>query len=443
MCGRHLWLANIHLDSAVLLLSSWLHLPRLTLSVPMPKRRSADAGGTTWVPPSRRPPPTSHRLCAPSGSGASGTTPSDSVWQARRGKSAPPRSLPSAAASRRIARATARRLNLAQSREPKSGFVRRRRVGAVTRARYERHVSVVRRECELRTTDFDCAPPEVLDMCVDAVLTAEYFDGGTAQDAREIFYGVLWARSLAKHLLPHSWDTCKGFKKACPASSREPTTLEHVVLLCDVLLEQRTRLASLAAAAALLHFDTYARPSELLSLRCDCLYPPPTDTNAFEKRWAVTFYPSVQADRSKVGDQDDTVLLGQPKAGRDWISVLARQIYTVARRRQPADHVFGLTLAQYEAQLKLGSKLAKFTKPITPHLLRHGGASHDCVCGYREDAVGKRGRWRSQASVARYSKLGRYWRVRATLSKADLSRAQVLLPRLAQRVGSAYVEFSR
>ena len=98
VCGRHLWLANIHLDSAVLLLSSWLHLPRLTLSVPMPKRRSADAGGTTWVPPSRRPRPTSHRLCAPSGSGASGTTPSDSVWQARRGKSAPPRSLPSAAA---------------------------------------------------------------------------------------------------------------------------------------------------------------------------------------------------------------------------------------------------------------------------------------------------------------------------------------------------------
>ena len=92
-----------------------------------------------------------------------------------------------------------------------------------------------------------------------------------------------------------------------------------------------------------------------------------------------------------------------------------------------------LTLAQYEDQIKKAACLVKLgSLRLTPHMLRHSGASHDAFYSIRSiREIQVRGRWKAAASVARYKKPGRMLLSQAEVSKsvwreADLARPKVL-----------------
>ena len=75
---------------------------------------------------------------------------------------------------------------------------------------------------------------------------------------------------------------------------------------------------------------------------------------------------------------------------------------------------------------------------ITPHCLRHGGASRDAL-EKLEDLRGiqRRGRWKARESVRRYEKAGTLLRVRSKFAPAFLSRGLRLGPTLPAKLRAA------
>ena len=68
----------------------------------------------------------------------------------------------------------------------------------------------------------------------------------------------------AKKLFPKAARALEGFFRLVPSKARDPLPWLVLVLFCDYWLSQ---VAPLLAAAALLQFDTYLRPGEILTLK--------------------------------------------------------------------------------------------------------------------------------------------------------------------------------
>eukprot|EP00959_Pyramimonas_sp_CCMP1952_P135582 2836648-Pyramimonas_sp.AAC.1 len=75
-----------------------------------------------------------------------------------------------------------------------------------------------------------------------------------------------------------------------------------------------------AAAAVLLGFDTYARIGALCAVKARDLFKPIRGTQP--ARWALVFFPEPDGEVSKTKTQDDTVLIGETAAERQWLNRL-------------------------------------------------------------------------------------------------------------------------
>ena len=157
-----------------------------------------------------------------------------------------------------------------------------------------------------------------------------------------------------------------------------------------------------AAVAALLQYDLYARPSEILCLKGRDLVPPVPSLNS---HWGVMFGNSEFAEQTKTGAFDDVVLADTPH--RPWANKLLQHVSKGTLHRDVP--LFSLTLAQYETVFRVFSERYRLAAGIfTPHVLRHSGPSYDAIHGLRSlDQIQARGRWTCAVSVARYKKPGR------------------------------------
>eukprot|EP00438_Fugacium_kawagutii_P026513 Skav230495 [mRNA] locus=scaffold2389:150110:150676:- [translate_table: standard] len=152
------------------------------------------------------------------------------------------------------------------------------------------------------------------------------------------------------------------------------------------------------ALLILVQFDAYLRPSEALHLQVDHLVPP---VGRRYSRWALIVHPSDLGERSKTGTSDDSVVLGDV-SDRSWMNKVASKLSEVQ-----AGHLFaGISLSDYERALdKAMDSLGYTSRILTPHILRHSGASNDAVHHRRAlPSIQKRGRWAAKKSVARYEK---------------------------------------
>lgn len=157
-----------------------------------------------------------------------------------------------------------------------------------------------------------------------------------------------------------------------------------------------------AAAAVLLQYDLYARPSEILNLKGRDIIP---SVRAFNSAWGVLFGNSEFGECTKAGSMDDVVLADS--SHRSWANKLLRHIGLQVGAAD--ENVFELTLAQYEQLFRDFSKFSGLqTGLFTPHVIRHSGPSFDLINEYRSfEAIQSRGRWAAAQSVARYRKPGR------------------------------------
>ena len=174
-----------------------------------------------------------------------------------------------------------------------------------------------------------------------------------------------------------------------------------------------SRQRAAAACAVLLSFDCFARGSDLILAWASELMPPVSGmTGPLASCWSLTLYPSTAPRRSKTHVQDETVKVGQTANARMWLNKICRPLLRMERkslRLIDLDPAMYLKLFAHAAVAALGH--------VTPHQLRHGGASADGAQMVSEAILMGRGKWADRRSVIRYMKPAVYVRRLARLSQ--------------------------
>lgn len=290
------------------------------------------------------------------------------------------------------------------------GFLRRSSVTAATAERYKECVreliQFVKKEARGRLSP---ANLEKADRALEAYLEQLFSSGESKEAGRYTLFGLAWARGWATRspAFPLSKQALKGWDRMEPAASREP-------IPCDIALAFARRLSSgtseevEAAAAILLCFDTYLRPSECLGLTRSHVVPP--HGQGATGQWAVTIAPAGLGAPSKTSTYDDTVIVGEAKKPRSQTSVVLKALYDT----RSVELFPRLTLHRFEVLMRKTCVESASGDAYMPHQCRHGGASHDALDGIRPMRdIQRRGRWRARESLRRYEKHGvllRVWR---------------------------------
>ena len=249
------------------------------------------------------------------------------------------------------------------------------------------------------------------DLALARYMNVLYFQGHNPSKGRYLLHGFVfcctgWPNNRQGQL-PNAARALKGWERLVPAVCRDPTPWGVVCLVAVVLVD---RGLVLFAAALLLQFDTYGRPSEILNLRgVDLIEPDSFATGAFGDHFAIVIAAADSGRRTKTGHVDNTVLVG------DRIRVFMREVVWLLKRctARPDDLVFPFSLPEYEAEVrKAAEHLGLGHLRVTPHTMRHGGPSHDAWVRVRDlKEIQARGHWESFNSVRRYEKHAKLLRV--------------------------------
>ena len=313
-----------------------------------------------------------------------------------------------------------------------AGALKRRSVSAAQLAVYDTHV--------LKFVDWSLSRRLHLwdDVSLDLML-ARYMDelfaaGESPSRARNTLYGLsfVYDRDLSKARCPRAHRCLKGFVKLAPEREVDPMPWKACLALADDMLKHCWK-DKLAAAALLIQFDVYARPSEVLGLNFGDLIPSgPRGPIAVVVRPANGGQEGDNADLrqaqhglarnrpAKNGTFDGSVLVGEAasaRGGRGLVFDLVQSLEKLRMNRH--SKVFPLTLAQYATCLsRAGRRLNIQTMRLTPHTARHGGASEDYFQKLRDiRSIQARGRWEAPRSTARYKKPGKLCRQIAEYEK--------------------------
>jgi len=201
--------------------------------------------------------------------------------------------------------------------------------------------------------------------------------------------------------LPRCRQALKGWRRKRPAASRLPLPWEVVALLANwMVLTHRWE----AAVVLLITFQGYFRPGEPFKLRVRDAVPPVAGSSG--RHWALILHPLELGVASKTKAYDETSIIDLPE-----FQFLGVALARLQAGRDPDQPLFRLPAAAFLSILREGAAvhdLDRFISRVVPYRLRHGGASFDIAAGKRTLAeVGRRGRWRTAASVRRYEKGGR------------------------------------
>ena len=231
------------------------------------------------------------------------------------------------------------------------------------------------------------------------------FDDGSAQNtASYTLFGWITLRVVPngpeRDLLPLSLAALTAWRSSSPSKSRVGVPPQVIYCFAQYCISQDHVDA---AAAVLLQYDLYVRPSEILGVRGVDIVPPVSTLTSF---WGVIFGNSDFGEPTKSGAYDDVVLADPTH--RTYACTVLKHIYK--KCKQSPKCIFPrLTLSVYEGLFRDFSKLHKLAPQVfSPHVIRHSGPSFDVMHSHRDiAAIQSRGRWASAASVARYKKPGR------------------------------------
>ena len=224
--------------------------------------------------------------------------------------------------------------------------------------------------------------------------------------------------------LPFSRQALKGWKARFPGHSRTGVDLSIWDLVALTACEQGHLLSG---AAMVIQGDAYLRPSEVFAITRDHLVPP----SAARTRgiWGVIVGLLEDGIPTKAGDFDDVVLF-DTKNRSDVNTVIA----SLARRSSSKTRCIfhPLTVEPYGKHIKAAcDSLGLSNLHLTPHCLRHSGASHDAYHALRDfSTIQSRGRWKAKESVRRYRRPGRMLLTQKQVSKKIWKAASSARPKL-------------
>ncbi|CAK0838390.1 unnamed protein product [Prorocentrum cordatum] len=278
------------------------------------------------------------------------------------------------------------------------GYLKQRSVGGATLRLYQREYEML--VAWWKAQRLSTASTEAHDEALERYLDKLFFDGEPASRANNVVHALMyhidevWAKT--PHF-PRTRRALRGFRKASQTWSRDGCPWEAALALAHWMGRQRTPFMANSAALTLVLFDGYLRASEGLGLGRDQLIP----------CWAAMICPEEEGRPTKSGDFDDTVIFGDTSEARR--PLLTKILQVLHRTTEAGALVFdGLSLNSYERVFRRGTlELGLENLRLTPHCLRHGGASTDGLDDLPIVQIQKRGRWKSLASCKRYEKKGR------------------------------------
>ena len=165
-----------------------------------------------------------------------------------------------------------RRLVAFRARGSPAGYLRTRTVTDKTAEKYKRLYAnfVAHSRRRLDTAECEISHDSALDMYLDE----KYLEGFAQSVLRDTIYAVAWHLNLHLRDLPLSQMALRGLRKLCPDKSRNPVTWEAVLVIVDELCASADPADVLTGAAAMIQFDSYARPTGLFSVCETDLFPP-------------------------------------------------------------------------------------------------------------------------------------------------------------------------
>ena len=228
-----------------------------------------------------------------------------------------------------------------------------------------------------------------------------------------------------RHQLPFSRDALKGWKSHFPGHSRTGVDL---VLWDLIALGALDKGYTMCAAAIIIQGDAYLRPGELFDLTHKHLVHP--SGSRLRNIWGVVIGLLELGRPTKAGEYDDVVIFNT--AGRIDVNAVVRRL--ASRKLADGTCLFSpLTFDKYGKQLAESAQAVGLGHlHLTPHCLRHSGASHDAYHHIRDiHEIQTRGRWKAAKSVSRYKRPGRMLLSQSQVAqsvwrKAIQARAQVI-----------------
>ncbi|CAK0881863.1 unnamed protein product, partial [Prorocentrum cordatum] len=204
----------------------------------------------------------------------------------------------------------------------------------------------------------------------------------------------------------------RGWRRRVPARTRLPLPWEIVALIATRLID-RGQLR--VALYALVTFAGHLRPSEALRALGAHLIPP--TPGGVCDGWSLVLHPRELAGPSKTQVYDEVVPFDLP-----FYSFLPSALRWLKAATHPSEPLFPFPLVRVSSLFK-GAAEDMGLASLTPQLyqLRHSGPSVELALQLRTLASAKlRGRWRTDASVARYLEPGQLQRLAPEVQRAAL-----------------------
>ena len=271
--------------------------------------------------------------------------------------------------------------------------------------------------------NWDCSTQPAADKALEKYFNVLFFNGELSNAGSLTLCGFCWVKRWStKEGWPLARQALKGWRRAAPQAGRDPVPWEVVLVLAADLLKQSSA-GALAAAALLLGFDCYLRPSETLRLTKDAVFPPRRARGPYA-RWAVAPHPAPGLIPSKTGAFDDTIIVGSVNPARACVPKILEALF-----KRPTQALFeGLDLPAYEKIVKKAAEARGLhALKMCPHLCRHGGPSTDVLEKHADlPLVQQRGRWSCPEGVMRYEKHAKLLRVIGKVPDSIFAEAHAL-----------------
>ena len=258
---------------------------------------------------------------------------------------------------------------------------------------YRFRLSIFQKFCSM--SKLSVQAPADMDAALVVFLEQCFCDGMSINEATKFLAAIIDHRpELApKNILAHARRALKGWKNLDPGTSRPPVAWPVVALIVSKMLE----LSLITPALLVLTmFVTYCRPFELLQLQAVDL----VKSQALGPQWSLILNKSENMEKSKVGMQDESMLLDSKAV--PWLG----QALALRRAKHPSLLLFDMNYQDLRAAWKRALASANLPSDfMVPYQLRRSGASWDRIMQYRAQLEVKcRGRWASDNSMLQYEK---------------------------------------
>ena len=204
-----------------------------------------------------------------------------------------------------------------------------------------------------------------------------------------------------------------GWRRAAPGSSRLPLPLALAEGMVMAMLSKQLRTAALYVATL---FALYLRPSEGLALKGRDIVEPVAVAGDQHVHLLVIVRNSEDKIPDKVGEYDNSL-----KVDQNFFKFLAKALLDRSRAVGKAGLLFPMTFAEANRHLKEAARRLRVDDGVCLYQCRHGGAAHDLNAKARtRDEVMARGRWRTDQTVRRYTKIGKVQALLGRMPKESL-----------------------